>query len=41
MAAFLIESLFLTKGKEGAYNQALEDIKTLIGLIDEEVGVEK
>jgi hypothetical protein len=37
----LIESLFLTKGKEGAYNQAQEDIKTLIGLIDEELGVTK
>ena len=37
----LIESLFLTKGKEGAYSQALEDIKTLIALIDEELGIEK
>lgn len=33
----LIESIFLTKGKEAVYDQALSEIDTLVVIIDEEL----
>ena len=41
MQNIVIESIFLTRGKDSIYNRALEEIRTVVELIDEELGIER